>query len=92
MSKIIVALKILTNVKFYWFVISDLFGYFSKIVRRYEMLVNRGNIRLGSHTYIDRSTDLLAPIGTNISVGDRTTINGHCLIIFIFRQVIIKSH
>lgn len=88
MSKIIVALKILTNVKFYWFVISDLFGYFSKIVRRYEMLVNRGNIRLGNHTYIDQSTDLLAPIGTNISVGDRTTINGHCVIL---GDVIIES-
>jgi acetyltransferase-like isoleucine patch superfamily enzyme len=79
--KIIVALKILVSFKFYEFVISDLFSYFPRIFRKYEMLVDRGNIRLGKNIFIDRTSILLAPIGSNLSIGDRTTINGNCTLI-----------
>jgi acetyltransferase-like isoleucine patch superfamily enzyme len=81
MQKLLIAFKILTNIKFYWFVLSDVFSYFNKIVRKYEMLILRGNVKLGKNTYIAKSTDLLAPLGTSIWIGDETTINGNCIII-----------
>jgi acetyltransferase-like isoleucine patch superfamily enzyme len=80
-QKIIILLKILISIKFYWFVLSDLFSYFSKIIRKYEMRSDQGRILLGKNTYIDRSTDLIAPKGYSISIGDRTTINCNCVII-----------
>jgi acetyltransferase-like isoleucine patch superfamily enzyme len=79
--KIIVGLKILTSLKFYRFVLSDLLSYFPRIFRKYEMIVDRGNIRLGKNTFVDRTSILLAPVGSNLTIGDRTTINGNCTLI-----------